>query len=101
MNHNEMAAQFDDVMRGKRVWSVQMHPIYDAIAEVRVMANGLYQIWHHYGEGSIPWADEIAAPTPRLEQAVAIVKDYQRTFTEKQGKHTDARVASRIPMSLN
>ncbi len=92
-----MATQLDNAMRGKQVWSVRMHPIYDAIAEVRLMANGLYQIWHHYGEGSIPWADETATPTPQLNQAVATVKDYQRAFTEKQRKHTGARV----PMSLN
>lgn len=96
MNSKKMVAQFDAVMCGKRVWSVKMHPTYDAIAEVRLMDDGFYRIWHHYGEGSIPWADEIAAPTPQLEQAVEIVKGYQRAFTDKQGKP-----GARAPLSLN
>lgn len=101
MNNNAVSTQFDSVMLGKLVWSVQMHPVYDAIAEIRLMANGMYQIWHHYGEGSIPWADETAAPTPRLEQAVATVRDYQGAFTSNQGKATVARAARRMHMSLN
>jgi hypothetical protein len=101
MKNNEVSTQFDSVMPGTFVLSVQMHPAYDATAEVRLMANGMYQIWHHYGAGSIPWADEIAAPTPRLEQAVAIVRDYQGAFTSGQRKATVARAARRMHISPN
>ncbi|HJP69110.1 MAG TPA: hypothetical protein VJ846_09430 [Sphingomicrobium sp.] len=100
MNNNEIATQFDSVMHGVRVWSERMHPVYDAIAEVRLMPNGLYQIFHHYGEGSIPWADEIAAPSPGLEQSVAIVRGYQRAFSDKLGKHKVAGAPGRMQMSL-
>ncbi len=89
MKSNEMASLTDSLMPGKLVWSVLMHPVYDAVAEVRLMADGLYQIWHHYGEGSIPWADDVAAPTAQLEQAIAIVKGYQKAFASNLG-HTPA-----------
>ncbi|KAF7956307.1 hypothetical protein AWV80_38580 [Cupriavidus sp. UYMU48A] len=78
-----------------------MHPVYDATAEVRLMDNDLYQIWHHYGEGSIPWADEIAVPTPCLEQAVATVRDYQGAFISGERKATVARTARPMHTSLN
>ena len=86
MKSNEMATQTDSLMPGKLVWSVQMHPVYDAIAEVRLTTDGLYQIYHHYGEGSIPWADDVAAPTPVLELAIATVKGYQKAFVSDLGR---------------
>lgn len=86
MNSDEMVSQTDCLMPGKLVWSVQMHPVYDAVAEVRLMSDGLYQIWHHYGEGSIPWADDLAAPTALLEQAIATLKGYQKAFTSNLGE---------------
>ncbi|PNE59625.1 hypothetical protein A8H39_00305 [Paraburkholderia fungorum] len=107
MKSNQMASQTDSLMPGTIVWSVQMHPIYDAIAEVRLMADGLYQIWHHYGEGSIPWADDVAAPTPRLEHAIATVKGYQKAFASNLGPTVATRAgsfhrsASGTHMSLN
>ncbi len=107
MNSNEMASLTDSLMPGKLVWSVQMHPVYDAVAEVRLMADGLYQIWHHYGEGSIPWADDVAPPTGQLEQAIATVQGYQKAFASNLG-HTAAppvvnfnQSASGTHMSLN
>jgi hypothetical protein len=107
MKSNEVASQTDSLMPGKLVWSVQMHPVYDAVAEVRLMADGLYQIWHHYGEGSIPWADDVAAPTARPEQAIAIVKGYQKAIASNLGQTAPAHAvsfnqsASGTHMSLN
>jgi hypothetical protein len=94
MKCNEMPSQTDSLMPGKHVLSVQMHPVYDAIAEVRQLADGLFQIWHHYGEGSIPWADDVAAPTAQLDQAIATVAGYQKAFDSNLGHTAAAHAAS-------
>ncbi|VVE16532.1 MULTISPECIES: hypothetical protein [Pandoraea] len=107
MKSNEKAALTASLISGNLVWSVQMHPIYDAVAEVRLMGDGRYQIWHHYGEGSIAWADDIAAPTARLDQAIEIVKGYQKVFACNLGHAAAARAesinqsAGGMRMSLN
>ena len=86
MNSNEIVSLTDSLMPGKLAWSVHMHPVYDAVAEVRLMSDGLYQIWHHYGDGSLPWADDLAAPTARLEHAIATVRGYQKAFASNLGE---------------
>lgn len=93
MKSNELISVTDSLMPGQQIWSVKMHPVYDAIAEVRLVAD-LYYVYHHYGEGSIPWADEVATPTPRLEEAIATVKDYQKAFVSNLEQPAAARAAS-------
>jgi hypothetical protein len=70
------------MQQGKTVWSELMHPVYEAVAEVREMPNRIFAIWHHHGDPLMAWPDEDARHFVSLDDAVAIVRDYQsRYFT--------------------
>lgn len=69
---------------GLVVFSEQMHPIYDAVAEIRLMPDGKYQIWHHYGDVEFAWADETSRPTLDKEEALDQVRAYQRVFIDSK-----------------
>jgi len=72
-----------DPEKGICVWSELLHPVYDLVLSVREMPNGSFQVWHHYGEGSIPWADETAPAQPTLADAISIVREYQRAISSQ------------------
>lgn len=66
---------------GVCLWSARVHPVYESVAEVRLMPDGTFQIWHHYGEGSIPWADEVTPAQQSLQDAIEVVHGYQRAIS--------------------
>lgn len=84
MNSNYVGSSAGSPAPGSVILSVKMHPVYEAIAEVRLMENGLYRIFHHYGDGSIPWPDEVAEPTNLLDEAIETIRGYHRVFTSNR-----------------
>jgi hypothetical protein len=65
---------------GVTVWSELMHPVYEAVAEVREMPNGMFAIWHHHGDALMAWQDEVAPLFHAKDDAVNRVRAYQRVF---------------------
>lgn len=80
MTRNSVATPTDSLMPGTCVWAVRMHPLYDAVCEVREVSSGRFELYHHYGEGSIPWRDDTASPALRKEDAIETVRTYQKAF---------------------
>ncbi|MFP3637525.1 hypothetical protein [Paraburkholderia sp. SIMBA_054] len=62
---------------GKVVWSELMHPVYEQVVEIRLMPNRRLALWHHYGEPTMAWQDEVAPEFLSLETAIAQVRLYQ------------------------
>ncbi|WP_321935529.1 hypothetical protein [Paraburkholderia sp. J8-2] len=85
---------------GRVVFSQKMHPIYDAVAEVRLMPDLRYQIFHHHGDDSFAWVDETAQPTCDLEAAIDQVHAYQRVFVDSKSAPVGVVIKKRQPSRL-
>ncbi len=69
-------------VNGTCLWSERIHPLYEGIAEVRLIPSGEFQIWHHYGEPCMAWPDEFTPAQPTLSEAIRVVRGYQKSITD-------------------
>lgn len=67
---------------GLPVFSERMHPVYDALVEVRRMPSNTFAIWHSHGADSHSWKDEYSPEYDSAELAIGRVRQYQAAFAQ-------------------